>query len=384
MLKLLGQIVPQPTGGEGDAFGIVNGSIDLAKKTSVSWDQSWETLFDTQQSGLWYGLVKLGIALAAISILYLTMTSGKEIIDRQSWSELAAMFAWPLVIMLFLGQTGNLLAKTVLMSRAFGTHIVTGVLEVQLGEIQFKKAIGDVAITGTYRTQIEDLYRECQPKVGEELINCWKSKQPVAEQIVKNAEQTAGGPLKGLQDFAKSLVDIGLGLGQGPVGGPVGGGVGTGVQLLLDPGSVFRSTAIPIIRFVLYALQWAFVNMLEAALLMTALFSPVAMGLSLLPLQGRPIWAWLSGFLALFGLQLGYNIVVGLSAAILVKSGAELASDVAFLMFLSIFAPILSTLIAAGGGIALYNGIASNVKQIADVASNLVGAATTIVVKGGS
>jgi hypothetical protein len=148
--------------------------------------------------------------------------------------------------------------------------------------------------------------------------------------------------------------------------------------LTTDPGSVFRDNAVPIIRFILYALQWGFVNILEAALLLTALFAPISLGLSLLPLQGRPIWAWLTGFITLFGIQLGYNIVVGLTAVVLVKSGAALVSDVAFLFFLSIFAPGLAILVAGGGGVALYNGISSNVKSLIDVFSNAIGTVTSI------
>ncbi|MEH2026883.1 hypothetical protein [Nostoc sp.] len=156
------------------------------------------------------------------------------------------------------------------------------------------------------------------------------------------------------------------------------GQIGTAVQFANDPGSVFRDTAIPIIRFILYALQWGFVNILEAALLLTALFAPIAVGLSLLPLQGRPIWAWLTGFISLFGVQLGYNILVGLAAVVLVKSGAELASDVAFLCFLSIFAPVLAVLIAGGGGMAIYNGISANVKGLIDIFSSAIVTATSI------
>ncbi len=361
MIQLLMQTNP-PTGGENDGLGMITGAMDVAKATAAGWEESWTTLFDPN-TGLWAGLVKLGIALAAVSILYLSMTSGKEIIDRQSWSELIALFIWPIVIMLFLGQNGNLLAKTITMERNFAHKIVTDVLEAQLGEVTFKKAITDVTLTGTYKTQIENLYKDCEGKAGEDLTTCWTSKQPQAQQILTAAEQQAGGALPGLSNFINSVQNM-----------------GTGVNEII--GSIFKATMFQIIRVILFSLQWAFTNMLEAALLMTALFAPIAMGMSLLPLQGRPIWAWASGFIALFGIQLGYNIVVGLSAAILVKSGAEESSDIAFLFFLAIFAPILASLIAGGGGIALYNGIASNVKQLIDVGSNLVGATTNIIASG--
>jgi hypothetical protein len=66
------------------------------------------------------------------------------------------------------------------------------------------------------------------------------------------------------------------------------------------------------------------------------------------------------------------------SAVVLVKSGAELVSDVAFLFFLSIFAPGLAVLVVGGGGFALYNGISSNVKSLIDIFSNAIGTVTSI------
>ena len=358
------------SGGEGDAMGIIGGSINLAKQTAEAWNTSWVTILQTQDSGLWFGLVKLGITLGGISILYLSMTSGKEIIERQAWSELASIFVWPLVIMFFLGSNGNVLAKSIFLTRTFAYQRVQGVLEAQLGEVTFKNAIRQVNLTGIGREQLENLYKECQTKTGAELLSCWESKQVEGEKIIQDIEARNGGPLKGLKAFADNIIKA----------TPLGA-VGTAVNLAVDPGTVFRDTAITIVRFILYSLQWAFVNMLEAALLITALFAPIALGLSLLPLQGRPIWAWFSGFISLFGLQLGYNIIVGLSAAILVKSGAELVSDVAFLFFIAVFAPVLASLIAGGGGIALYNGIANNVKAIVDIMGNAIGAATTLIAK---
>ncbi|MCL1472072.1 hypothetical protein [Argonema antarcticum] len=374
MMQFLAQITPPTTGGEGSALDLVNESINLARATSESWNGVWISTIDPIASGLWVGLVSLGITLAAVSILFLTLTSGKDIIEKQSWSELAALFIWPIVIMLFLGANGKLLANTAIFTRSFAYKQVQSVLEAQLGELTFRDAISNITISNIGKQQLENLYSDCRNKVGEELVTCWNSKREAAQKIVDEAERQAAGPapLRTLRAFAETLWNNSL-----------PGAAQDAVTFINDPGSVFREKAIPIIRFILYSLQWAFVNILEAALLLTALFSPIAMGLSLLPLQGRPIWAWATGFLSLFGVQLGYNIIVGLAAVVLVNSGAELASDVAFLFFISIFAPGLALLIAGGGGIALYNGIAGNAKQLVDVFSNAIGAATTLAINKG-
>jgi hypothetical protein len=366
MMTLIAQSFPT-TGGESDALDIITSSMELSRATVESWNTVWLVTLDPLASGLWIGLIQLGITLGAASILFLAITTGKEIIEKQSWSELASLFIWPVVIMIFLGANGHVLAGTIKFIRSFSYAQVQHVLQLQVGELTFREAIANVAITGIAKQQLENLYSECQGKVGTELVECWNSKQEQAEAIVTEAERRARSLLEPLRAFGQALWNASL---PGQISGAV--------RLTTDPGSVFRDIAIPIIRFILYALQWGFVNILEAALLLTALFAPISMGLSLLPLQGRPIWAWLTGFITLFGVQLGYNIVVGLTAVVLVKSGAELVSDVAFLFFLSIFAPGLSVLVAGGGGFALYNGVSSNVKGLIDMFSSAIGTVTSI------
>ena len=120
--------------GENNAFQIVSQSIDLARNTAEAWNTVWVETFDRLDGGLWGGLVNLGLVLAAVSILFVAVTTGREIIEKQSWTELVNMFVWPLVIMFFLGNNGNLLAKTVLTIRNFGHAQVSQVLQIQLGQ----------------------------------------------------------------------------------------------------------------------------------------------------------------------------------------------------------------------------------------------------------
>jgi hypothetical protein len=202
---------------------------------------------------------------------------------------------------------------------------------------------------------------------GQELVACWDDKKERAQAIMQQAEQQAKTPLDGLRTFGEALINAAGATTIGTVG-----------RAVFDPGGFLRDNSLPLIRFFLFSLQWAFVNILEAALLLTALFVPIAMGLSLLPFQGRPIFAWLTGFLSLIGAQLGYNILVGLVAAVVVRSGGEIVTDLAFAAFLSLFAPALALLIARGGGLALYNGLANNIKALLDFASNAVGVASSV------
>jgi hypothetical protein len=354
---MLTQLIAQ-TSTAGQALDTLSDAIEVSQKTVESWNLVWFNTFNTQESSLWIALVKLGLILAGISVTYLAVTSGKEIIEKQSWSELVAMFIWPLVIVVFLSNNGKVLAESVKFIKAVGSTQVQEIMKIQVGEMTFRTALSDVNLTSAGKEEIEKLYSECQGKVGSALVECWNSKKQPAQQILQAAEQQNGGPLKSLQRFVENLGNVAnlQDIGNGDFAG-----------------QVFRSTVLPIIRLILRSVQWAFVNILEAALLLTALFGPIAMGLSLLPLQGKPIWAWLIGFMSLFGVQLGYNIVVGLVAVVIVKSDAELVTDIAFLFFLAVFSPVLAVLIAKGGGTALYSAIANSTKQLTDIASNAIG-----------
>ncbi|AFZ01214.1 hypothetical protein [Calothrix sp. PCC 6303] len=340
--------------------GLVRSSIELSKQTVESWNKVWGDVVNPS-GALWAGLCNLGTTLAAFSIIFLAIKMAADYQEKRFlWSELAASFIYPLIIALFLGSNGYLLSQTVLVMRNIGHQQVVSVLNIQLADTTFKSAISNVTLTQNVKTQISTIYAECQGKTGKPLTDCLQEKRPIVEQILTEAEKQNNGPLAEARKAAAELTDF--------------------VQ---NPGAVFSASISLILITFLYALQWAFVNILEASLMMTATFAPIALGLSLLPLGSKPIWAWASGFISLFGVQLGYNIVVGLAATVIVAAGAQSASDLAFLAFISIFAPALALLIAGGGGIALYTGINSRATALVNAAFDGVTAvATGFVGKG--
>ncbi|MBD2093248.1 hypothetical protein H6F67_25725 [Microcoleus sp. FACHB-1515] len=362
------------TGGEQSALNIVTQSINIAKATTESWNSLWVMLFDPTLSGLWTGLVWLGLSLAALSIAYMALTTVREAVEKQSWADLVAIFVWPLVIALFLHSNGAFLAHTTIAIRNFGHSQVEKILDIQVGELSFRHAVSNIGISSTARQELENLYRECQGLVADELIECWNNKSDRAQEIIKAAQAAVSSPIRGMAELAVELSTV-------PGMISKAAELGSNAITFDYASTLSHNVVLPLIRLVLAATQWAFVNCLEATILLTALFGPIAIGLSILPLQGRPIWTWLTGLISLFGLQLGYNLLVGLVAVVIVKSGAELASDIAFLIFISWFAPILAGAVAGGGGLALYRGVANNAGRMAMFASDLVAAGARLAIK---
>ena len=78
-----------------------------------------------------------------------------------------------------------------------------------------------------------------------------------------------------------------------------------------------------------------------------------------MPLATKPLYAWFVAIIALFSIQMSYNIVSGLVATVTLNAAGpggfiQSGQDIAFALFLSIFSPMLSVALGAGGGMALF------------------------------
>lgn len=356
MYALLAQITQDYTLENTLGLNLLNQAINVTRNTAQSWDTLWNDLISSN-GYLWAGMCKLAIALAAASIILVSLKMGSDYQQgRFSWSDLVASLIWPLVIAIFLANNGSLLSSTVITVRSIASQQVTAILNIQVADLTIKQALTNVTLSINAKQQILAIYTECQGKQAEERTTCLQEKLPTVESIVEEAERLNGGPIAELQQLLTDLRNT-----------------------VLHPLSTLAAATASIPVAFLLALQWAFVNMLEAALIMTATFAPIAMGLSLLPVGTKSIWAWATGFLSLFGIQLGYNIVVGLVATVIVAAGVQSVTDLAFVTFISIFAPMLAVAIAGGGGIALYSainrGVTTTVSTVVSAGGAIAGGA---------
>lgn len=327
---------------------LLENSAFLVQKTVESWDEVWEEVV-SPQSPLWLGLCRFGLLLAALSLLLVTLKIGFDYQQGKfSWSDLAGSFLWPLIIVWFLTGSGAFLAQNVLFLRSLAYGQIQAILSYQVADITFKQALADITLTQAARNAINAIAAECQGKPPDQLADCLVEKQSEVEAIIDQAEELNGTPLAALEDLKDELMGF-----------------------VENPLAAFTASVATILIAILQGLQWAFVNILEASLLMTAVLAPVAMGLSLLPLGSRTIWAWGSGYLGLFAIQFGYILIVGLAAAVIVKAGAQGLSDLAFLSFISIFAPGLAVMLGGGGGVAMYVGMNRHATELVGAAVNL-------------
>ena len=371
--------------GAESAQEILADAKNLATETTISWQRIWDlTLAPGATVGLWTSMVNLGSLLAAISLLYVAYQEMSKVGDA-NWGELIQSFVPLILVGIFLAGNGAALAKTIYLSRDFHNGIVLEIYEAQIDGVSFNAALEAIQETNMANGRARQILAECTDKTGVALEECLAD--PAKLEEIEDSLSEESGLLAG------NLLEI-LQLVLNPLAVAVTTAGTVATEAVLDQkGAVQVMTEmastpfIAIVDSILYALQWAFVNGVEVARLLTALYAPIAFGLSVLPLAGRYFFAWLSGYLALSGLQIGYTIVTGLIAIVIsmtstnAPSMSHLMTDLGFSLFISIISPILAGLIATGGGIALYSGISRAGKEGLKMATNTISSGIAMGIK---
>jgi hypothetical protein len=330
--------------GTGKAAETLENALTLASDTAKAWERVWEgTMYPGNP--LWQAMIKLAITVAAISLLYLALQQRKILEHNSSWSELLNIMLPPLMVGLFLANNGFLLSNSVLLLRDVGRGAVNNVYNTQIDGILLNSAIENLRSTHVANNRTRQIYAPCLKETGQKLEECMadpaKLEQLKAD-TEKNTPDTTGTNLTTLatvlSGFLNPIVSSAATAGQ--MAGDAAEGLMQGKGATQILAELAASPVIAIVETILLALQWGFVNALEGGLLFTALMAPIAVALSLLPFAGKYFYAWLSGFVTLFGIQIGYAVLVGVIATVINFTGKEgqslsyFISDMAFIVTL--------------------------------------------------
>ncbi|WP_013321056.1 hypothetical protein [Gloeothece verrucosa] len=341
-------------------FSLNNILIDGAKAASdvaTSWDNTWKNVLgDSGSLGgttlygvlCWVGtLFAVGTLIFLIVELYKDLNEGKPAV--------LTSLVWPLLVAFLLANNGYWLAKSTLSLREIINQANSQVIAITMSGVKldelYRQANGNIGLQGI----ISNSMRACQSLSGEAQMQCMSQAVTQAQTFVDNYKSQFGDTswLDKIQGF---LDGIGSAI--------TGGAVDMGVFGLLKP------IWMPIVVAVLYWLQIAYQNLLEAALLITALLGPIAVGGSLLPYGPRSIFAWLTGFFSVGFARLCFNIIVGLASV--VATSAEGGDPFWFALFAGLLAPILASSLASGAGLTVWTSIASAVGKTATTIGGLM------------
>lgn len=356
--------------GNQQAQGVLDMTRDMAAASAQSWQRLWGASVSAS-SPLWQSLVQFAQFLAGICILFLACDL-RKVWESENIDELLQILFSLFLVGLFLMGNGYLLANSLGFARAINNGQLQKIYDVQIDGLRLGDAAQKLISNAAMNARASEIISECQSKVGKELEDCVSD--PVKQNAVDESLSGMGEgdllPGNALVMLRETLANLSQAVGD----------IKSGLA------KVFSLPFVGAAKIILFVVQWVVVNIFELALILTSLFAPIAVALSILPTAGAFCFAWLSGLLSIFAIQLGYAIVVGLMSVVMNFIGTEQQSfgtwfsDMAFLVFAAIFAPWLCIQVGKGGGMALYDSISRAAATTLKVAADTVTTAVKVLV----
>ncbi len=337
-----------------DAQVGINDILDNGAATSQSiaegWDKQWLDLLQNNTSNNLYGsLTNLGIFFAVGTLLFFMVQFLKDLLSYEFTRPISSLI-WPFLVVILLSNSGDgsILSTLTLGVRNFLNGVNQQVLVTADADNTYQQALN----MSVAEEVAGSLLRPCQSLTGEQQRLCFAQ---AAEKlnILWRQYRDAYGSKNWIIRLQTKVDNIRY---------------GTGIVSETSFNSLLGSTVQTSIKNFLVSLQYAFQNLIEATMLLIAALGPIAVGGSLLPGAGKPIFAWLTGFLSIGIAKISFNIIAVLTAAVIVNGpGQDVNVDpdlMWFIIFLGILAPIVSLLVAAAGGFAVFSAISNTASLV--------------------
>ncbi|MEM9088678.1 MAG: hypothetical protein AAGC93_08030 [Cyanobacteria bacterium P01_F01_bin.53] len=351
----------------GNSTSLVQESIEQLDAIQKAWDQNWIDIFEAS-NGLYVGINQFAAIILVGTFIFFAVGWVKDAIERGIFPALPHVL-WVFVIATLLFNNGALLGEITLGIRNVINDQTKTVLEIQVGEISMLNALNDIVVSQQAKERIQREYVDCEAKEGQAQVVCFIEAGEAAQRILETEYRNTPFWTRGIkqlwaenqartEEIRRRYNDSDTDLGrENPL-----------LDVLAE--DMLQTTNQAIAERLLKGWQWAFSSILELAMLLTGLIGPIAVAGSTIPLQGRPIWAWLTGFFSLGLAKFSYNIIIGLAATVIVAADAQSQNTLGFLLLIGVLAPILALSIAGGAGMAVFRGVSGGVTRLISVGTS--------------
>lgn len=353
---------------------VVNNADKVSALFAQAWDKTWDIALDTT---LYQVITNVGRFFAVSTILIWLFTFFRELLEDGISRKVSSELIWPILVIYFLSGSGQNLAsftkgmryiinetnQAVLTAVATATGPVNSTIDIQA-------RLATIVDHAAVEQQIAAVRAECNTKTtNQDLIDCLQQAQVRANEILdqfRNAHPPSTW-LDAISNQLQTTITDPLTALQNAVNGTsnaISNSFNTVLKTAVD---ILPMTIV--IETLILAFQAAFQAAVEIALLLTALMGPIALGASLLPIGGKPIYAWLTGFWSLGICKLSLNIITALVATAFYEAGP--IDTLRILITIGLFAPIFALALAAGGGMAIFNAITATASAAASTGLNI-------------
>jgi uncharacterized membrane protein YeaQ/YmgE (transglycosylase-associated protein family) len=326
---------------------ILDNAAGGAQLIAEGFNELWQ---ETLNGSLYGALCKVGQLFAVATLCLYMVELAKNFINQEDMKALSS-FIWPIIVISMLANDAALLKSATLSMREMINTVNNDVIKYAAAgvdmEVAFNRAVGNIAL----QQQVGAAMERCRsiPGSSKDSADCLQQAEvelrKSAPDLFKGSEPPASSglfnPLEALTDAKEALEN----LSPGQIGEKITSSINGAI------GSMITGFVAALMLALNNAYQWG----IEFTMLLTALLGPLAIGGSLLPFGAKPIFAWLTGYLSVGMAKLCFNMITGLCAQLIANS--EQNQPMIFLLFIGLISPILSSALAAGGGLAVWTGL---------------------------
>lgn len=415
----------------GQYFFALKGGTDIAESAanttdaiSQGWDTVWQqTIVNPPVDGSYWQVVWVATWVANIGCLIFIFNKAQKLFGAGSMS--AALFSGgvtyfliPVFIWVGISNHGAIAGN---ISYGINRLILFSnqkIMNSQIASTTFREAVTSMHLTSLAQNELRARYQDCmnvrdqptpapasstgqtipldQVALSNPQFQCF---QDLREQISRMQAEFSAQHCRGLQGltcngvvrlFQRAGTAIGQGLedaqnqisqqlaNQTP-GEMAGYFFHTNIPLIVA-GAVARSSGNYLaggaihawLKPVLYAFQFDYMNTLVGGMFLCGMSAPIALAASLIPFSPRTIWVWLIAFFS-FGMAIFYyDVLIGTVATLIVAAESETFSTLQYALFLGLFAPAISSVLALSGAWAAARAAQANGSAIASASFSMV------------
>ena len=321
----------------------------ISQQMSVGWDQTWD-IFITNPNGIYIALVNIGRIFALISLFFFIYQFLQDMLSNEGYHALSDLI-WPIIVILLFANDASLLRQSSTAIRGIINNTNTQVLQLSNDSLQFEEHLEEIVDYINADQALRDIRSQCNGMTdNDQLISCLTIANQQAQAVVqkfKTKHTTSTLFEQGLVSFVQqSITNL----------------ISNSQQALDLAGSVFNSAIGLAIEGFLAALQIAFQYLVELCFLLTAMLGPLALGLTLSPMGGKPLYGWLIAFFSVGLAKIYFNVITAMLVTMIYQSGP--LDPMVDMILLGLLSPVLAFAMAAGGGMAIFNGLLSTIQRI--------------------
>lgn len=341
--------------------------FEQAVQTNENIKQEWLDIWDQVLIGsgavtgqyLFAILSYLGLIAASGTLIILAFHYQKMLLEK-NYQDYFMNLIIPLVLVVLLSNNGKVLAHFCLDCRNLINDINQQVLDFAVVGASLEEQFAELQEISGMRVLISEQLQHCEYMMGQEQLECLQVElATVRQEIIE-----LGGPklswreklLNFITRNERELEKIRVGGVELDPNNTSSAAITDGIKFLLrgKEGATYASMA---------AWMQGYQHFLEASLLITTIAAPLAVGGSLLPRGERVAIAWAIGFFSIGFAKLTFNMMAGLTAAATVNNITFTSDNVPLYTVFGFYAPVFSSALSAGGGMAVWTGMANALKS---------------------